>query len=132
MSTETIFVLGPSLNAWNKDAPAVLVAGRRGVEFLDPPVTVGPEFEVVNLRVLPGTPEDKLPVNVYAFFVTPHDSVPAPWDRTPEWFFGSSAPRVSRRRYAACSGSSIGSPGGVLERAPAAKARLVIRSSSEW
>ena len=31
---------------------------------------------------------------------------------------GSSAPRVSRRRYAACSGSSTGRPGGVLDCAP--------------
>ena len=45
---------------------------------------------------------------------------------------GTSAPRVSRRRYAACSGSSTGIPCGVRLCAPAANACLVIRSSSEW
>ena len=44
----------------------------------------------------------------------------------------SSAPRVSSRRYAACSGSSTGRPCGLLPLAPAESTRLVMRSSSEW
>src|SRR4051812_47915748 len=92
-----VFILGPSLD--NVIEPGVSgiavaqVAGRRGVVFGDPPTKPGGN---VFLRLTPPlNPGDVLPINVYAFFVQPVAAVPAPADRTPDWFFKSGAPSGS-------------------------------------
>src|SRR4051812_36848623 len=93
----SVFVLGPALDnviepvAVEPDKPAE--AGRRQISFRDPATLPGGN---VNLQILPPLhPDDVLPINVYAFFVQPVASVPAPADRTPDWFFKSGAPSGS-------------------------------------
>jgi hypothetical protein len=94
----SVFVLGPSLDDGIEpepvavpDAPAV--PGRRQIVFDTPPTSPGGN---VHLKLVPPAhPDDVLPINVYAFFVQPVASVPAPADRTPDWFFKSGAPSSS-------------------------------------
>lgn len=93
----SIFVLGPSLDHVIEPGlsgiAVVQVAGKRGVTFQDPPTKPGGK---VLLKLSPFlNPGDVSPLNVYAFFVQPVESVPAPADRTPEWFLKSGAPSGS-------------------------------------
>jgi hypothetical protein len=94
---KSVFILGPALdNVIEPVAVEPIVAaeqGRRQVSFRDPATAPGGN---VNLQILPPLkPDDLVPINVYAFYVQPADSVPAPADRTPDWFFKSGAPSGS-------------------------------------
>lgn len=91
----SIFILGPALSSVFEPMPIPIdpnapgLPGRRQVSFRDPATTPGGN---VNLQLLPpATPEDVLPINVYAFFVQPISSVPDAEARTPDWFFKSGA-----------------------------------------
>ena len=90
----TVFVLGPCLDnvieSGSHTIGVVQVAGRRGVRFQDTPTRPG--GNVLLGLAPPLNPGDVKPLNVYAFFVQPVESVPAPADRTPDWFFKSGAP----------------------------------------
>lgn len=67
--------------------------GRRQLSFRDPATVPGGK---VQLQILPPVdPGDLLPINAYAFFVPASIPVPAPADRTPDWFFKSGAPSGS-------------------------------------
>lgn len=94
----TVFILGPSLDGVIEPIPVVAPTGmtfpgRRQVAFAAPPTTPGGN---VHLTLLPPLlPTDKLPLSVYAFFVQPVETVPAPADRAPDWFFKSGAPSGS-------------------------------------
>ncbi len=93
-----VFILGPHLDHVIEPEPVpipspLLVPGRRQVRFDAPPTTPGGNVHLV--LEPPLHPEDKLPVNIYAFFVQPVESVPPPEQRTPEWFFKSGAPSGS-------------------------------------
>ena len=95
----TVFILGPSLDNVFEPVPVTteptgpVVAGRRQVTFRSPATTPGGN---VHLQVLPPLkPNDATPVNVYAVFVQPIASLPAPESRTPDWFFKSGAPSGS-------------------------------------
>lgn len=90
----TIFVLGPSLNnVFERGSMGIAVAqvaGKRGVSFHSTTPTL--PGGIVNIKLNPPlNPGDKLPINVYAFFVQPVESVPLPADLTPDWFFKSGA-----------------------------------------
>lgn len=95
---KTVMVLGPFLDGVIEPFPDAsvavpAVAGQRQISFRTPATTPG---GIVNLQILPPvTPQDIIPLNIYAFFVTPVASVPAPADRTPGWFFKSGAPNGS-------------------------------------
>ena len=93
---ETYFVLGPSLEVFEPlpVAPApVSPEGHRTVKFREPPTTPGGN---VHIEFEPAvSPDDKMPVNIYAFFVQPLDSVPPLESRSPDWFFQSGAPNAS-------------------------------------
>jgi hypothetical protein len=95
----TVMILGPFLDGVIEPIPvaadplAPVTPGRRQVVFAAPPTTPGGN---VHLQVLPPlATTDKLPLSVYAFFVQPAESVPAPVDRTPDWFFKSGSPSGS-------------------------------------
>jgi hypothetical protein len=89
-----VFVLGPALELYDVPQQAMAAPpGRRMVKFASTPILPG---EIVNLDFLP--PEgynDQLPVNIYAFFVSPPDRVPPQAERTTDWFFRSGAPSGS-------------------------------------
>ena len=91
----SIFVLGPSLDNVIEPFPATVpvtapAAGKRQIGF-DPATPTSPGG-IVNLILQPPLdPDDVLPINVYAFFVQPIESVPAIGDRTPNFFFKSGA-----------------------------------------
>ena len=115
---KSIFILGPSLDnviepipVPTADPTAPSGPGRRQVSFRDPSTAPGGN---VNLQILPPLhPDDALPINVYAFFVQPVSGVPAPADRTPDWFFRSGAPNSSLHIGAADADGAftIGVPG---------------------
>jgi hypothetical protein len=90
----SLFILGPSLDHVIEPGlsgiAVVQVAGKRGVAFQAPPTKPGGK---VLLKLAPYlNPGDVLPLNIYAFFVQPVESVPALADRTPDWFLKSGAP----------------------------------------
>lgn len=94
----SVMILGPSLENVFEPFPVAVPAtastpGRRQLTFRDPATAPGGKIQ---LQLLPPVdPADVLPINVYGFFVQPASSVPAPADRTPEWFFKSGAPSAS-------------------------------------
>lgn len=97
----SVFVLGPCLDSVIEPFPVVVddptgvttSPGRRQITFRDPATVPG---GIAQLQILPPVdPADVLPINVYAFFVQPIESVPALADRTPDWFFKSGAPSGS-------------------------------------
>lgn len=94
----SVFILGPSLENVIEPLTDSVVAvpkeiGRRQITFRDPATAPG---GIVNLQVLPPlNPDDALPLNIYCFYVQPAESVPAPADRTPDWFFKSKSPSGS-------------------------------------
>lgn len=91
----SIFVLGPSLDNVIEPVPVTVptpapVAGKRQIGFH--PTTPTTPGGNVNLVLQPPLhPDDVLPVNVYAFFHQPVESVPAAADRTPDFFFKGGA-----------------------------------------
>lgn len=91
----TVMILGPSIQH-TEPMPGVTPAadafkGRRRVSFGATATEPGAK---VNLKLEAATdPADLMPINVYAFFVQPADSVPA--GSTPDWFFKSGAPNAS-------------------------------------
>jgi len=93
----SIFILGPAIeNVFERGSlgvAVVQVAGRRSVSFQDVPTKPGGNvFVKLNPPLNPG---DVLPLNVYAFFVQPVSAVPAPAERTADWFLKSGAPSGS-------------------------------------
>jgi len=67
--------------------PDAAMAGRRTVSFGTPPTTIG---GFVHLKFDPDPdPTDLVPINIYAFFVTPPETVPATGILTAEWFFAA-------------------------------------------
>lgn len=92
----TEFVLGPTYDGHMEPfppgvepGPAPTTPGRRQIQF-HPSQPTSPGG-IANLMFTPATdPNDKLPVNVYAFFV-PLKQAPAPADRTTDWYFKSGA-----------------------------------------
>lgn len=107
--TPTKFVLGPFLdNVIDSGLSTIAVAqvaGLRSVKFHDTPTKPGGRV-FVKLQP-PLNPGDVMPVNVYAFFVQPAESVPAVADRTTDWFFKSGAPSQSIHSGAADSDGLI-------------------------
>ena len=98
MPKPSIFVLGPSIDNAIEPFPVVTpeapqATGRREIAFDSQPTSPG---GTVNLVLKPPLqPDDVLPINVYAFFFQPVESVPAPSDRTTDFFFKSGAPSGS-------------------------------------
>lgn len=92
MATE--FVLGPALEIVIEPEPAAIpTPGRRQIAFDDPATAPGGK---VFITLLPAAqPGDKLPINIYIFYVNPPSSVPPQAERTPQWFFASKAPNSS-------------------------------------
>jgi hypothetical protein len=93
----TVMILGPSFdNHIEPSAPPTTTAptpGRRQFIFDTPPTSPGGN---VHLKLQPAaSPSDAMPVNVYAFFVQPVESVPSADQRTADWFFKSGAPNSS-------------------------------------
>lgn len=105
---ETYFVLGPSLEVTEPfpSEPALAAPpGHRMVRFRDPATTPGGN---VHVELEPAaSPDDKIPVNIYAFFVQPVSSVPPIESRTPDWFFQSGAPNASNHIGAATESGAI-------------------------
>lgn len=94
---KTVFVLGPALDSVIEPIAVEPLKkaekGQRQISFRDPATRPGGN---VDLQILPPlNPDDVLPLNVYAFYVQPAESVPAPDKRTPDWFFKSGAPSGS-------------------------------------
>lgn len=94
----SIFVLGPSIGGVIEPFPttiaAISVAGRRAMA-LHPTKPTEPGGKV-NLQIQPPlNPGDILPVNVYAFFHQPVESVPTGAALTPDFFFKGGAPSGS-------------------------------------
>jgi hypothetical protein len=118
----SVFVLGPALDNVIEPVPATVpdavAPGRRQIAFDTPPTSPGGR---VNLTILPPVhPDDKIPLNVYAFFVQPVESVPAPADRTPDWFFKSGSPHG----FAPVSGGAVGPDGRFVVAAPGVQPSL--------
>lgn len=97
MATE--FVLGPSTQHVEPEPPAVAPSvgkGRRSVS-LHPTTPTSPGGNV-HFKIDPAVdPADKIPLNVYAFFVQPLESIPTGAALTCDWFFKSGAPSHSVR-----------------------------------
>ena len=91
----SLFILGPSLDNVIEPVPVTdptpaVQPGKRSIGFH--PTTPTVPGGTVNLVLQPPLhPDDVLPINVYAFFHQPVESVPAPADRTPDFFFKSGA-----------------------------------------
>lgn len=86
----SVFVLGPFLDDVIEPMPQVTVPGavtpgRRRITFAEPPTAPGGNVNLTFLQA--DAPADAMPVNVYAFFCQPVQSVPALDQRTPDWFF---------------------------------------------
>lgn len=93
----SIFVLGPSLDSVIEPVEVEPLKkaerGRRQISFRDPATRPGGN---VDLQILPPlAPDDLVPINIYAFYVSPVESVPPLAERTPDWFFKSGAPSGS-------------------------------------
>lgn len=93
----SVMVLGPSFDNHIEPTPPPTTTGtapgRRQFQFQPTPTTPGGN---VHLQVLPAAnPNDSMPVNIYAFFVTPVSTVPPADQRTPDWFFKSGAANAS-------------------------------------
>ena len=95
----SIYVLGPSLDNVIEPVPIVdptpiAQPGKRQIGFH--PTTPTVPGGTVNLVLQPPLhSDDVLPINVYAFFHQPVESVPALADRTADFFFKSGAPSGS-------------------------------------
>jgi hypothetical protein len=88
-----LMILGPALDMVVEPRPTPAAEpGRVGIAFGEPPTEKG---GIVNLAVVPGVEGDTRPLNVYVFFITPHDTVPVGEARTPEWFFAQAQPSAS-------------------------------------
>jgi hypothetical protein len=90
----SVFILGPAIESVTEPELGMApTPGRRQIAFDDLPTAPGGK---VFMKLLPPVqPGDATPIAVYAFYVSPPSSVPAPADRTPEWFFSSGAPNGS-------------------------------------
>jgi len=84
------FVLGPAFGNYNE--PTEVTTRDAVLDNLR--VAAGGK---VTVRLVPDDPANPTnrPKNLYAFYVNPPSSVPDVPARTPEFFFGSSAPRGS-------------------------------------
>lgn len=105
--TMKVFVLGPALELVVEPEPSpVPPSGRMGIEFGGTPTQPG---GIVNVRLVRG--DGAMPVNVYACFVSPPDSVPPKDSRTPDWFFGCGCPIGSAPVHADSTDITIQVPG---------------------